>query len=193
MEKKTGKSRSGSLRLKGLPVQDQGKKLAVNFVEGRLRVFSSLKREEGSLRFEEPHNFFGLKRQTERATPKPTLPLQGGSPCKPTIAARPRVPPGTTAWVPADPGQKVPGTASDRSRKNLLPPPRRGVGGGEKPSGQRPARSRHTQGAPRVGPQARGRLSLRTTALRATRASPPPGQAHPYACALCISGLWQPC
>lgn len=37
-------------------------------------------------------------------------------------------------------------------------------------------------------PEAPGILSLRTTALRATSASPPPGQAHPYACALCILG-----
>lgn len=82
----------------------------------------------------------------------------------------------------------MPGTASDRRRKNLLPPPRWGMLGGWRPSGRRPARSRHTHRAPRVGPEAPGTLSLRTTAARATRASPPPGQAHPHACALCILG-----
>lgn len=129
-------------------------KLVGNFVEGRLRVFSSLTGKKKQFKgFEEPHNSSGLKRQIERATPKRTLRLQGGSPCRAAAAAaRPRVPPGTAAWGRADSGQKVPGTASDRSRKNLLPPPRLGW---RRPSGRRSARSRHTHRAPRASPRRR--------------------------------------
>lgn len=181
------KSRNGSFMLiNGLPVHDQRN------TGGILRrqatgIFKSHRGKKQFKKFEEPHNSSRLKRQIERATSKRTPPFQGGSPC----SQAPRASRDHSMGPHGYSGQKVPGTASDRSRKNLLPRPRWREGGeGHRGAGPRAPATPITQ---RGGPEPRGALSLRTAALRATRASPPPDQAHPRACALCTVGLRQPC
>lgn len=175
---KTGKKFAVGALFKGLPAQDRKSKLVANFAEGRVQVFASLI-EKSSLR--DSRNPTTPDLNVRRSSSGRPPPFQGSPPCSQAPRASREHRPGPRALRPEG--------ARYRPRPRPEEPTPAAVG--EKAV---EPQARALPPHPSRAPSLPRRLAAAAYACALRIPSPlSPVWSHPCACAVCVSGLWQPC